>query len=128
MIVASQLRPEKRKALLAIGVGGLVAGIVDLLQAGILFGWNVPLFIAGGLLGREALHGGIPPYVLGVVLHFFIAFSAATVYYIASRRLELLRAHWLICCLVYGPAVEAVMTLVGLPLSALHYHWPYKRF
>jgi hypothetical protein len=121
-------RFETGSAFLAIGVGGLLAGILDLLQAGILFGWNVPLFIAAGLVGREAMHGGIATYILGVVLHFFIAFSAASVYYFASRRLEFLREHWLICGLFYGAAVEEVMTLVVLPLSALHAHGPYKLY
>lgn len=83
-------RSGKRNALLAIGVGGLIAGTLDLLQACILFGWDIPLAIAAGLLGRQAFHGGAGTYVLGVCLHFFIAFSAATVYYGASRRLGFL--------------------------------------
>jgi hypothetical protein len=49
---------EKRRALLAIAVGGFVAGTLDLLQACILFGWDIPLAIAGGLLGKQAFHGG----------------------------------------------------------------------
>ncbi|HXB22270.1 MAG TPA: hypothetical protein VNV88_12855, partial [Candidatus Solibacter sp.] len=65
---------RKGNALLAISVGGLLAGALDLTQAFILFGWNVPLAIAGGLLGRAAFRGGVGTYVLGVFLHFFIAF------------------------------------------------------
>ena len=85
----------KRNALLAITVGGLVAGALDLTQATILFGAKVPLLIAAGLLGRSALHGGAAIYVLGVLLHFFIAFSAAAVYYAASRRLiQVIRKVW----------------------------------
>ena len=120
-------RPSgKRNALLAIGVGGFVAGALDLLQACILFGWDVPLAIAAGLLGRQAFHGGAGTYVLGVLLHFFIAFSAATVYYAASRKLVFLREHPLVCGLFFGGAVEQVMNLVVLPLSALHARGPYK--
>ena len=37
---------EKKSALLAIAVGGLVAGTLDLLQACILFGLDIPLVIA----------------------------------------------------------------------------------
>jgi hypothetical protein len=48
----------ERNALLAIAVGGGIAGTLDLLQACIPFGWKIPLVIAGGLLGREAFHGG----------------------------------------------------------------------
>ena len=116
----------KRNALLAIGVGGLVAGTVDLLQACILFGWDVPLAIAAGLLGQQAFHGGIGTYILGVLLHFFIALSAATIYYAASRRLGFLTEHPLVCGLFFGMAVDLVMNLVVLPLSALHARGPFK--
>jgi hypothetical protein len=116
----------ERNALLAIGVGGLVAGTLDLLQACILFGWDIPLAIAAGLLGRQAFHGGGGTYILGVFLHFFIALSAATVYYAASVRLSFLREHWLVCGLFFGGAVEQVMNLVVLPLSALHARGPYE--
>jgi hypothetical protein len=111
---------------LAIGVGGLVAGILDLLQACILFGWDIPLAIAAGLLGRQAFHGGAGTYILGVLLHFFIAFSAAAVYYAASIRLVFLKEHPLVCGLFFGGAVQEVMNLVVLPLSALHARGPYK--
>ena len=69
----------KRNALLAIAVGGGIAGTLDLLQACILFGWKIPLVIAAGLLGRQAIRGGAGTYILGVLLHFFIACSAAAV-------------------------------------------------
>ena len=116
----------KRKALLAIAVGGLIAGTLDLAQACILFGWKIPLSIAAGLLGPQASHGGIGTYVLGVLLHFFIAFSFAAFYYAASRRLAFLKEHPLVCGLAYGAGVELVMSLVVLPLSALHARGPYE--
>jgi hypothetical protein len=72
-------RLAKSKATLAIGVGGLAAGTLDLIQASLLFGWKIPLVIAGGLLGRQAFHGGVGTYILGVLLHFFIALSAAAI-------------------------------------------------
>ena len=120
-------RPSgKRRALLAIGAGGLIAGTLDLTQAFILFGRRVPLVIAAGLLGRPALQGGTATYVLGVLLHFFIAFSAAAVYYAASRSLAFLKEHPLVCGLFYGIAVELVMGYIVLPLSALHDRGPYE--
>src|ERR1700680_1525709 len=116
----------KRSALLAIAAGGLIAGTLDLTQAMILFGWKIPLVIAAGLLGRQAFQGGIGTYILGVLLHFSIAFSAAAIYYTASRRLGFLKEHPLVCGLFYGIAVELVMSLIVLPLSALHASGPYK--
>ena len=72
-MVESPVAPSKnRNPLLAIGVGGLIAGSLDLTQACILFGVKVPLVIAAGLLGPQALHGGTGTYILGVCLHFFI--------------------------------------------------------
>ena len=112
--------------MLAIGAGGLIAGTLDLTQAFILFGRRVPLVIAAGLLGRPALQGGTATYVLGVLLHFFIAFSAAAVYYVASRSLAFLKEHPLVCGLFYGIAVELVMGYIVLPLSALHDRGPYE--
>ena len=114
-----------RSALLAIAVGGLIAGTIDLAQACILFGRDIPLVIAGGLLGERAFQGGAGTYVMGVVLHFFIALSAAAIYYAASRKLVFLAEHPLVCGIFFGAAVEDVMRFVVLPLSALHARGPY---
>jgi hypothetical protein len=116
----------KRNALLAIAVGGGIAGTIDLLRACIRFGWDIPLVIAGGLLGRGASQGGAGTYILGVVLHFFIACSAAAVYYGASLKLRFMKEHPLVCGLFFGAAVEDVMRFIVLPLSALHSKGPYK--
>ena len=48
------------------------------------------------------------------------------VYFAASRRLGFLTEHPLVCGLFFGAAVEEVMNLVVLPLSALHARGPYK--
>jgi len=119
-------RSGRRSALLAIAVGGGIAGTVDLLQACILFGWDIPLAIAGGLLGPGAFNGGAGTYILGVALHFFIACSAAAVYYGASLKLGFLKEYPLVCGLFFGAAVEDFMRFVVLPLCALHARGTYK--
>lgn len=123
---AAPVRLAKGSALLAIGIGGLTAGTLDLTQACILFGWGIPRVIAAGLLGPRALHAGIATYILGVFLHFLIALSFTACYYAASRRLVFLAEHPLVCGLAYGAAVELVMSYVVLPLSALHARGPYE--
>jgi len=116
----------KKNAALAIIVGGVVAGTLDLIQASILFGVKVPLVIAAGLLGEPAFRGGAGMYTLGILLHFFIAFSVTTIYYIASRWLTFMLDHPLVCGLFFGMAVELVMSYIVLPLSALQDRGPYR--
>jgi len=65
-------------------------------------------------------------YALGVLLHFFIAFLFTAVFYVTSRRLDFMIQHPLVCGLVFGAAVELIMNLVVLPLSALHARGPYE--
>jgi len=123
--VSSSAKVAKPSALLVIAAGGGIAGALDLTQACVLFGWDIPLVIAGGLLGPQAFHGGPATYVLGVFLHFFIAFSAAAIYYAASRKLVFLKANPLVCGLLYGATVDQVMRLIVLPLSALRARGPF---
>jgi len=115
---ASLLRP--------ILAGGALAGTFDMIAAFVTFGPGVPRAIAGGLLGRSAFHGGAGTWILGFLLHYFIAFSAAAVYCLSSRRLVFLKTNWLVCGLFYGIAVFLVMNLVVLPLCALHAMGPYQ--
>ena len=111
----------------AILWGGLWCGILDFLSA--VTAWHsrgatfmsVGQSIAAGLLGRtEAIQGGWRTAILGVFLHFVIAFGAATVYYGASRSLYFLTEHPVIAGLIYGELVFLFMNMVVLPLSALH--------
>ena len=48
----------KRNSLLAIAVGGWIAGALDLLQMCILFGWQIRIVIAAGLPFEEAVEWG----------------------------------------------------------------------
>jgi hypothetical protein len=116
---------KKPRPLPSILVGGLIAGTIDLILAYRAFGWGMPRGIASGLLGKSAFQGGLATYILGLALHFFIALSAATVYYAASRKLEFLKEHPLVCGLFYGIAIFLVMNLIVLPLSAIHSRGPF---
>jgi uncharacterized membrane protein YagU involved in acid resistance len=108
----------RKRTLRAILVGGLVAGTFDLVMAFISFGWRVPRGIASGLLGSSAFHGGIGTWLLGVVLHFTIAFGAAAVFCLVSLKLDFIRQHFVVCGLFFGIAVWLVMNLIIVPLSA----------
>ncbi len=115
----------RRSLLKAIVIGGAIAGSLDLVAAFITFGWGVPRAIAAGLLGLDALHGGTAIWIFGVFLHYFIAYSAATVYCFSSVRLDFLKPHFIVCGMFYGIAVFLVMTLIVLPLCGLHANGPF---
>lgn len=111
-------------ALKAICAGGLLAGVFDITQAFIGFGIGSGVkpvqilhHIASGVLGPKAHQGGAPTAALGLLLHFVIAFGAATVYYVASRWLAFMTTHAVISGLLFGEAVFWFMHLVVVPLS-----------
>lgn len=107
----------------AILVGGLMVGVLDLIYAILVYSPQKPILvpqtIASGLLGMKSYSGGAPTAALGVLLHFLIALGAATMYYLASRRLEILVHRAVLFGLVYGAFVYAFMHLIVLPLSAV---------
>ncbi len=120
---ASQIR----KAVLAIGAAGLIAGTLDLGETLVVFGAKSPLVIAAGLLGPQvASRGGAAIYILGVLLHYLIVFSAAAIYFAASRRLHFLIEYPLICGFFFGMAIDVVMRFIVLPLSAMRARGPYQ--
>jgi hypothetical protein len=119
--------PIPRNNLLApILVGGATAGTFDLIAAFMTFGPNVTKTIAAGLLGRQVIQGGPGIWILGLLLHYLIAFAAAAIYCLSSRKLEFLKEHFFVCGLFYGIAMFLVMNLVVLPLCAFHYTGPYR--
>jgi hypothetical protein len=74
--------------------------------------------IASGLVGKDAFQGGLGPAALGVLLHFFIACSAAAIFYALSRPLTFLTQHPIHWGLIYGIAVYIVRYWIVIPLSA----------
>ena len=78
----------------------------------------IPQSIASGLLGRAAYHGGAGTAVLGVGLHYLIAFLIVATYHLASRRLVALAERPWLYGPLYGLAAYAAMNLVVVPLSA----------
>jgi uncharacterized membrane protein YagU involved in acid resistance len=108
----------------AILWGGLIAGVLDLTSAFVIWGLRgiapirVMQGIASGLLGAASFQGGLPTAALGAACHFLIAFGAACVYYAASTKLALLKERAIASGLLYGVAVYLFMNLIVIPLSA----------
>jgi hypothetical protein len=115
--------PSRARPLLAIGVGGTIVGVLDLTYAIVVYSPHhpirIPQTIASGLLGMQSYDGGMRTAALGVFLHFLIAFGAATVYYLASRKIGFMTEHAVLSGLIFGALVYSFMHLVVLPLSAV---------
>jgi len=118
-VVRPTLSPSR-----AILYAGLTVGTLDILDALIFFGARgaapIRIFqsIASGIHGRAAFQGGWHTAALGLVLHYFIAFSIATTYFLVSRAIPAVRRRPVICGMLYGIAAWCVMNLIVLPLSA----------
>jgi hypothetical protein len=110
----------------AIAVGGLAVGVLDAVDAlvayKLAYGMS-PLaiyqFVASGLLGQQAYAGGVPAALLGLLVHFLIAFTAAAVFVLASERLPRLRREAVAWGLSYGVVVFLVMGFLVIPASRI---------
>jgi uncharacterized membrane protein YagU involved in acid resistance len=117
---AANVQPRILNAIL---LGGAIAGVLDISDAIIVSGFygvtptRVLQSVASGLLGRASYSGGMTTAALGLGLHFFIAFTAAAVYALASRKLPLLLRRPLLSGAIYGVIVWLVMREIVLPLS-----------
>jgi hypothetical protein len=108
----------------AIAWGGAACGILDGLAASVQFGLKgiKPLKVwqgvASGLLGEQAFRDGWASGGLGLLLHFTIAFAAASVFVETCHAFPFLaRGYWVYGPL-YGVLVFLVMNLIVVPLSA----------
>jgi phage shock protein PspC (stress-responsive transcriptional regulator) len=108
----------------AISIAGLTCGALDISAALVVYGLmgSKPLRllqgIAGGILGPRTYSGGTSTALLGLALHFVIAFGAAAVFFLASRVVPLLLNHAVVSGVLYGIAVYFFMNRVVVQLSA----------
>jgi len=126
MNVATVLAPKQALTNVeAISWGGLIAGVLDAIDGVIAYGTQglspiqVLQYIASGAAGKSAFQGGLATAALGAGFHFIIAWVAAAVFVLASRRLEILKTHAVLAGLIYGAAVYFFMNYLVLPLSAV---------
>jgi len=115
--------PENSNPLRAILWAGLTCGTMDITAALVVYGYfGLPPMrllqgIAAGVLGSRSFQGGLSTALLGLFCHFFIAFSAATVYLAASRWIRFLPEYTVISGALYGIAVYFFMNRIVVPLS-----------
>jgi hypothetical protein len=108
--------PQQSRPFPAIAVGGSIVGVLDLIYAILLYSPRNPVLI---VLGAKSYSLGAQSTALGVVLHFIIAFGAATAYYLASRKVTWLLHRAVLSGLTYGVFAYLFMHLIVLPLSAV---------
>lgn len=117
--VASNPRPCA-----AIFYAGLLCGCMDISAAFItwypkgIMPARILRGVAAGLLGPKSMSGGWHTASLGLAIHFLIAFTAATVFYIVSRKLTFMVRQPFIYGPIYGVLVYTFMYWVVMPLSA----------
>jgi uncharacterized membrane protein YagU involved in acid resistance len=122
----SPIKTQKPSAFLTIFSAGIAAGILDITAAFVTWAprgirpAKILHGIASGLLGPRSFYGGWQTAMLGAAIHFLIAFSAASVFYGASRKLIFLRRRPVLSGVLYGIVVYLFMYWVVMPLSAYH--------
>jgi len=119
----------RHSAVVAILLGGTIAGIVDIGAASAINGFINPLtickIIAGGLLGlKTALAGGLEIAALGFALQVGMGVLIALIYNLGAMLLPLLRRHWLPAGLTFGVGVYFVMEYVVVPNSMIGHSPP----
>jgi len=106
--------------------GGLCVGTLDGLAAIINSGLKgvspdrVFHYIASALIGRDASYnGGAATIILGILIHFAIAYGVVAVFLLLSRSFPILLSRAVISGMVYGIAVYFAMAYLIVPLSAV---------
>lgn len=114
------------KAFQTIVYGGLTVGTLDAIAASIHAGIRgttpdlVWQYVASALLGREAAYsGGIATILMGLLMHYSIAFAVVTVFYLISSRVPELLRHVFIVGPIYGIIVYFMMAYVFVPLTLI---------
>lgn len=128
MVVASRRDPSGSRLWSAWRRAGLLTGIVDGLFSSILvsvfYGSSVTrLFqgVASTLLGTGAFNGGLRTALVGVLMHFGVAFGWSAVFALLAlrsarvRHVLASRYGWLKVAAAYGPFIWMVMSLAVIP-------------
>ncbi|MFZ0632493.1 MAG: hypothetical protein WA399_03750 [Acidobacteriaceae bacterium] len=107
---------------------GLIAGTLDISENLIFNAFRhitpgmIFRYIASGLLGMPAIRGA-GMVTLGVAIHYTIALTWTALYFLAAQRWRLLTRRPVVCGLLYGAFVYAVMNFAVLPLTRVpHSH------
>ena len=108
---------------------GLIAGTLDISENLIFNAFRhitpamIFRYIASGLLGMGAIHGGASMIALGVAIHYTIALTWTALYFFSALQWRVLVRRPVACGLIYGALVYIVMNFAVLPLTRVpHSH------
>ncbi|HEX5150953.1 MAG TPA: YqhR family membrane protein [Parafilimonas sp.] len=118
-------RNNKSSATKTILLTGFIAGTLDILAAFFVYSFimNVvtPLQIlngiAAGVFGKTVIGSKTVMALIGLLFHYFIAFSFTIGYFLVYPYAKFLHHNKIITGLLYGIFVWMVMNLIVLPLS-----------
>jgi hypothetical protein len=122
-VVVSTIENPRRSAGRAIVAAGLLCGVLDIASAIVIsLSSSGPIHmlqgIAGAILGPAAFRGGAVTAALGLAMHFCVAFSAASIFYLLSRRFPVLVESPVVGGFAFGIFWLFVMYRGVVPLSA----------
>jgi hypothetical protein len=110
----------------------LLAGTLDIIVASVYFPLAgkfrlILLYqgIASGVLGAGAFAGGMLTAILGLSLHYLIAFIWTVFFFFVYPRMKFLSRNRIATAIGYAVFVSCVMTFAILPLSNVH-HYPVR--
>lgn len=102
----------------------LLAGSLDILFAIVQYylksGKNpivVLKYIASAIFGKEAFTGGYSMALIGLLVHFLIAFTWTIFFFLLYPGIPMLAKYKIIAGIVYGIFIWLVMNLLLLPLT-----------
>lgn len=101
-------------------IGGTLDAAAGVIVYLIYFGMNplqVLQYIASGLFGAEVINGSFNYVVAGLLLHYFIAFVVASIYFVGASQVKFLVNQKIIAGLAFGLVIWLVMNLIVLPNS-----------
>lgn len=111
----------------AILLSAIVAAVLDLTAACVtsylksgLSPFKVLQYIASAVYGTASFSGGWGSAMVGLLMHFSIAFSVALIYFFLYPTIGLLQKRPILSGAILGLAVWLFLNLIALPLSKIH--------
>lgn len=104
---------------------GIIVGTLDILSAFIYYfirtggksPFDVLKFIASGIFGKEAYSGGNMMILLGLILHYVIAFAFTIFFFWLYPKITIFSENKILAGTFYGIFIWVVMNLIVVPLS-----------